>query len=206
MSIQDFRTVDPDASLETDLCIIGSGFAGWTIAEELRDSGLQILIVESSGTEPEPESYALSEFECVGVPLWRDGWARILGGTSEIWSGRCIPLDDDDYEPHRFTLSSPIGCARAGTTRRHSSIPVIRAVPRAWRAMRDTASSMRTARSMVSHISTWRVPDRGSREPDADDRCPHHSSRVAESLAEQGCPRARPQPPRVRAMVSRRRR
>ncbi|MCL2427679.1 MAG: GMC family oxidoreductase [Alphaproteobacteria bacterium] len=100
MSVQDFRTVDPDAPIETDLCIIGSGFAGWTIAEELRDSGLQILIVESGGTKPEPDSDALNEFECVGVPLWKDGRSRILGGTSEIWTGRCIPLDDDDYEPH----------------------------------------------------------------------------------------------------------
>ena len=97
MSIEDFRSLDLGSPLGTDLCIVGSGFAGWTIAEELRDSGLRILILESGGIKPEPDSDALSEIESVGVPLI-NGRSRVLGGTSHIWTGRCIPLDGIDYE------------------------------------------------------------------------------------------------------------
>jgi nucleoside-diphosphate-sugar epimerase/choline dehydrogenase-like flavoprotein len=97
MSIQDFRTLSPGLSIETDLCLVGSGFAGWTIAEELRDSGLRILILESGGTEPESDTDALNEIESVGIPLF-NGRSRVLGGTSHLWTGKCIPFAEIDYE------------------------------------------------------------------------------------------------------------
>ena len=97
MSIQDFRSLSPGSTIETDLCLVGSGFAGWTIAKELRDSGLRILILESGGIKPDPDTDALNEIESVGVTLF-NGRSRVLGGTSHIWTGRCIPLDEIDYE------------------------------------------------------------------------------------------------------------
>jgi choline dehydrogenase-like flavoprotein len=99
MGVEDFRSLSPGLSIETDLCLVGSGFAGWTIAEELRDSGLRILILESGGIEPEPDTDALNEIQSIGIPLlnpYRP--SRVLGGTSNIWTGRCVPLDEIDYE------------------------------------------------------------------------------------------------------------
>ena len=105
MGIQDFRNLEPATLIASDVCIVGSGPAGWTIAEELRDSGLRILVLESGGVlescgaDLEPESDALNETEDVGVPLF-NGRRRTLGGTPEWtpWSNRCIAFDDIDYE------------------------------------------------------------------------------------------------------------
>ena len=36
MAIEDFRAVDTDCPIEADLCLVGSGPAGFAIAEELR--------------------------------------------------------------------------------------------------------------------------------------------------------------------------
>ena len=97
MAIEDLRASDPGTPIEADVCLVGSGPAGWTIAEELRDSGLRILILESGGLEPEPDSYALNQLDIVGAPF-DGGRERNLGGTSHCWGGRCISFDDIDYE------------------------------------------------------------------------------------------------------------
>jgi len=97
MSIDDLRIIGGDAPIETDLCLIGSGPAGWAIAEELRESGLRILMLESGGHELDPDTDALNRIENIGTPFF-NGRGRNLGGTSRFWGGRCIPFDDIDYE------------------------------------------------------------------------------------------------------------
>ena len=105
MSIDDLRSVDHGSPIETDLCLIGSGPAGWAIAEELRDSGLRILMVESGGRDVDPVAEMLNESEDVGRKLF-NGRARVLGGTSRLWNGRCIPFDDIDYERRPWVAHS----------------------------------------------------------------------------------------------------
>ncbi len=105
MSVEDFCTVDVEAGIETDLCLVGSGPAGWTIAEELRGSGLRVLVLESGGIDPTVDPDAPARTENVGAPLF-DGRDRVLGGTSRSWGGRCIPLDDIDYEARDWVRHS----------------------------------------------------------------------------------------------------
>ncbi len=97
MEIEDLQTIDQRSSLETDLCIVGTGPAGWAIAEALRDSGLKILMLESGGLHFEKEAGALNEIDDVGVRL-ANGRDRQLGGTTHSWAGRCAAFDDIDYE------------------------------------------------------------------------------------------------------------
>ena len=112
MHVVDLRRADRALDIRANLCLIGSGPAGLTIARELRHSGLSILIVESGGLAEEVPS--LSEIENVGE--WRSidqqrVRNRIFGGTSHTWSGRCAPLDAIDYEARPWLPSSgwPIG-------------------------------------------------------------------------------------------------
>ncbi|HYZ33245.1 MAG TPA: GMC family oxidoreductase [Crenalkalicoccus sp.] len=98
MNIEDLRALGERTRIDTDLCLIGSGPAGWTISEEFRNTGLRILMLESGGPAVDPETAALNEVEDVGTPLF-NGRARALGGTSVLWHGwRCVPLEDIDYE------------------------------------------------------------------------------------------------------------
>lgn len=97
MSIDDLRSVDNDRPIKTDICIIGSGSAGWTIAEELAGSGLRLIMLESGGAAVHHRTQSLNEIEDIGRPLF-NGRSRALGGTSAVWNGRCMPFDDVDYE------------------------------------------------------------------------------------------------------------
>lgn len=120
MPIHDFRKLDRDAHLQADLCIVGSGPAAWTICDELRDSGLSVLVLESGaaresdGSADDLEAAALNETVDVGQPLF-NGRRRRLGGTTEVggWANRTTPFDPIDYEARPWVDHSgwPIGAA-----------------------------------------------------------------------------------------------
>src|SRR5258706_1876230 len=101
MPTMDLRTISESESLAADVCIIGSGPAGATIALELANSGLKVLVLESGGTERTADADQLNEVENVGRPRVTDQWLvrnRLLGGTSNTWAGRCTGFDEIDYE------------------------------------------------------------------------------------------------------------
>lgn len=87
--------------LKCDICIVGTGPAGATIARELSNTSLRVTILESGGAERQAEADALNEIESVGWPRVMDQWLvrnRILGGSSYTWGGRCAPFDEIDLE------------------------------------------------------------------------------------------------------------
>ena len=66
--LTDARTLASGSRFDVDLCIIGGGAAGITIAMELIDSGLRILLVESGGTDPDKATHDLAAGESIGRP------------------------------------------------------------------------------------------------------------------------------------------
>lgn len=87
--------------LTCDICIVGSGPAGSTIARELSGSSLDVVLLESGGEARQPAADALNEIESVGAPREMDQWLvrnRIVGGSSHTWAGRCAPFDEIDFE------------------------------------------------------------------------------------------------------------
>ena len=105
----------PQASvLDTDVCIIGAGAAGITIAQELASSPLRVCLVEGGGLEFEETSQALYKGENAGVPIaFEVGRLRFFGGSTNHWGGRCAPLDDIDFRRRDWVPHSgwPIGKA-----------------------------------------------------------------------------------------------
>jgi choline dehydrogenase-like flavoprotein len=91
-----------DAGLiETDLCIVGSGPAGASIAKEFAGTKIQVLILEGGGLEQTSADQALYEVENVGATRTVPGDRvrnRIIGGSSLTWAGRCASFDDIDFE------------------------------------------------------------------------------------------------------------
>ncbi len=87
--------------MRCDVCIVGTGPAGMTIARELSGGSLKVTILESGGMTRQVETDALNEAESVGWPRVEDQWLvrnRAVGGTSNTWTGRCAPFDAIDLQ------------------------------------------------------------------------------------------------------------
>lgn len=97
VELSDLQSFDGQSQFEVDLCIVGTGAAGWAIAEEAGYSGLKILMLESGGPSFNSEMSELNNIDDIGVRLF-NGRDRQLGGTTHSWSGRCVALADIDYE------------------------------------------------------------------------------------------------------------
>ncbi|MBZ9793937.1 GMC family oxidoreductase [Rhizobium sp. 3T7] len=107
LDLQPNETIVP--LLRCDLCIVGSGPAGATLARELSNSGLSVVLLESGGESRDPETDALNDIENIGRPRVRDQWSvrnRILGGSSHTWGGRCGPFDAIDFEQREWVENS----------------------------------------------------------------------------------------------------
>ena len=89
-----------------DVCILGAGAAGITLARELEGTGLTVIVLESGAETLEPDIQDLARGEVVGEPLgFVDNPAtldsvrlRQLGGTTNHWSGFCRPFSEVDME------------------------------------------------------------------------------------------------------------
>jgi choline dehydrogenase-like flavoprotein len=87
--------------LRCDVCIIGTGPAGITIARELSGTPLRVTLLESGGAVRQEASDALNEIESVGWPRVMDQWEvrnRVVGGSSATWKARCAPFDEIDMQ------------------------------------------------------------------------------------------------------------
>jgi choline dehydrogenase-like flavoprotein len=111
--LRDGRAIPEDELLETDLCIIGAGPAGISIAREFIGKGLRVCLLESGGQRPIRAAQRLNDGRSVGYwyyPL-ASTRARAFGGSSALWwqwqetdeGGRSYiwrsgPLDPVDFE------------------------------------------------------------------------------------------------------------
>jgi choline dehydrogenase-like flavoprotein len=81
-----------------DVCVIGSGPAGGTVAAELAGSGLRVCCLESGRARPSAGADALKQVESEGLPIKDYSRERVLGGASSTWAGLSAPLDEVDLE------------------------------------------------------------------------------------------------------------
>ncbi|MFO1069643.1 MAG: GMC family oxidoreductase [Geminicoccaceae bacterium] len=98
MTPADARSLAAGTTLETDLCIVGAGAAGISLATALAGSGIAVLLVEGGDRAPDEATQALHEVDSAGYPL-RPNYinrARQYGGSSNLWAGRCMALWPED--------------------------------------------------------------------------------------------------------------
>jgi choline dehydrogenase-like flavoprotein len=92
--------------IQTDVCIVGAGPAGISIAHELRGSDIRVWLLESGGRDVERRAQRLNRGQSVGYPIHRLHQSRVraFGGTSRHWfspsddSWAARPLDPIDFE------------------------------------------------------------------------------------------------------------
>jgi choline dehydrogenase-like flavoprotein len=96
----DARTLDNGTVLEGDICIVGAGAAGITIALELMNSPMKVLLLEGGGFEYDPKLQDLYRGEIVGQPYYPLQAAALhyFGGTTGHWAGFCSTFDAIDFE------------------------------------------------------------------------------------------------------------
>ena len=96
--ISDYRDGTTPSDIAADLCIIGSGAAGITVAHAFLGTAVRLCIVESGGMAGEREIQDLYDCASVG-PTALDAYnsrMRVFGGSCKLWGGGCIPLDRSD--------------------------------------------------------------------------------------------------------------
>ena len=91
MTILRAQDIAPDDTLEADICVVGSGAAGLTLARRLDGIGRRVIVLEAGGFEHDEAAEADSfEIEHAGVP-YRNPIAsrgRWFGGSTNLWFGR----------------------------------------------------------------------------------------------------------------------
>lgn len=102
--LRDADTVQPSETIHTEVCVVGAGPAGITVARELAAGGLHVCLLESGDREPSSGRRGLTAGESVGYSYYdlRRTRCRAFGGSSHDWplveGWRARPLDHVDFE------------------------------------------------------------------------------------------------------------
>ena len=97
----DARSVPTGSVIETEVCIVGAGAAGITLAREFTHSKFRVILLESGGAKPEQDTQDLYAGSDIGRPydIFPASRLRYLGGTTNCW-GRvwCDIPNSVDFE------------------------------------------------------------------------------------------------------------
>ena len=110
----DCRSLEDKRTFDADICIIGAGAAGMSIALEFANKPFNVILLESGGLEPDPDTQSLYEADNIGIN-YRDldkARARYFGGSTACWGGWCRPLDPIDFEQRPWIPNSGWPIAR----------------------------------------------------------------------------------------------
>lgn len=99
--ILDKEKVNDKSVIETDLCIIGSGAAGITIALEFLNTETSVVMLTGGVEKETPYNQDIhrgaSTIKDSHEPL-EENRRRAFGGATLAWGGRCIPYDEIDMK------------------------------------------------------------------------------------------------------------
>lgn len=99
----DFSQTD-SIEFSTDVCIIGSGAAGFTCGMTFLKSGLKVLILEGGLTAPTLAATDLHRGFVVNHPHTgiHEARERVVGGTTTKWGGQAYPFLQEDFQKRDF--------------------------------------------------------------------------------------------------------
>lgn len=101
--IRSGETLADGGTTQADVAIVGGGPVGIAAAIRLAGRAGRIVLIEAGGDQFKPADNA-DYFRAEHVEGGLHGPAelnrrRMLGGTSSVWGGRCIPFDAEDFAP-----------------------------------------------------------------------------------------------------------
>ena len=99
--IVDLEKTEGEHPIHGNVCIVGAGAAGISLAVELARYGVNVTLLESGGLHPEPaRTQALYDSELAGLRHngIHTGRFRVLGGTTTRWGGQILELDPENFD------------------------------------------------------------------------------------------------------------
>ena len=100
------NSVEMNACIKADICIVGAGAAGITLGSAFLKSGLKVVIVESGGTVTDPTIQELNKTTSTYLPIGEDARVRGFGGTTDVWAGKWIPYIASDFSIKNWVPNS----------------------------------------------------------------------------------------------------
>ena len=96
----DARNLDNNSIIEGDVCIVGAGAAGISIALDWIDSPFKVILLEGGGFEYDDRVQELYAGKTTGQKYYPLKSARLhyFGGTTGHWAGMCSPFDPIDFK------------------------------------------------------------------------------------------------------------
>jgi len=100
MGFFDTRQLDHGAPIDADVCIVGAGAAGITLARELIGARCRVALLESGDLVFRHRAQFLYRGENRGVDNFPTTHSRfrMFGGSTTRWAGQCRPLTPLDFE------------------------------------------------------------------------------------------------------------
>ena len=108
MSFTDLNDLTEDQQLSCDVCIIGAGAAGITLAKTLNNKNISVILLESGDMEYEQETQSLYEGSSIGRKYFNLSYDRLryFGGATNHWGGWCSPFTKEDFYQHHWIENS----------------------------------------------------------------------------------------------------
>jgi choline dehydrogenase-like flavoprotein len=105
--LTDFNSAPEGATFHADVCIVGAGAAGITLAMELLASGKHILLVEGGDLRQSEESQSLYGIARTS-PYFDPKRSRLryFGGSTNHWEGSVRTFDPIDFEKRPWVANS----------------------------------------------------------------------------------------------------
>lgn len=107
--IADGRSVPSGSVVEADICVIGGGPAGISLALEFAGkAGVTVALVESGGSKWDGRTQELSKATSIGQEYFpvKETHLRVLGGTTLSYGGICTELSPLDFEVRSWVPES----------------------------------------------------------------------------------------------------
>jgi choline dehydrogenase-like flavoprotein len=104
----DARTIPEGTTIHVDLCIVGGGPAGISVALPFLDSSTTVAIIESGGLDFDEAAQDQAEATSSGHDYFpmKETRIRAFGGSTMSWGGISAPLDTIDFEKRSWVPHS----------------------------------------------------------------------------------------------------
>jgi choline dehydrogenase-like flavoprotein len=104
----DARKLENESLIEGDICIVGAGAAGISMAMEMINTPYKVILLEGGGFELDMRMQDLYRGKSIGQRYYPLQSSRLhyFGGTTGHWAGFCSPFDQIDFQKREWVEKS----------------------------------------------------------------------------------------------------